>query len=218
MFFPRFCFLRGDLKPVDDSQSSPFIVIGLGNPGTQYAKTRHNIGFMVLDRLAEEHRVSWDKGVLKNSLLGKVRSSEFSRRMLLVKPRTYMNRSGRSAGEVIRKFEISPGDLTVVYDDLNLPLGMIRLRSKGSAGGHNGIKSIMEVLGTDEFQRVRLGIGIPDSPALWHDFVLSRFGRDEMAEVEEMVSNAREAIETICQDGFLMAMNTYNKKVKEMED
>jgi PTH1 family peptidyl-tRNA hydrolase len=187
---------------------SVWIIVGLGNPGEQYADTYHNVGFRVLDRmaLAQGKRVNIGCGPARISAKILVTGQE----AILVAPQTYMNNSGAALPPVFERFEASPKDLIVVYDDLDLPIGKLRIRQKGSAGGHNGIKSIISTLDTDEFLRIRVGVQ-PDRPTgNARDFVLSRVAkadRDLLVQAEEIAANA---VETLVADGFEKAMAAYN--------
>ena len=184
------------------------IVLGLGNPGLRYRSTRHNVGFMVLDRLARERG-------LKFRAAGEMKKYAWraeSEAVVLAKPRTYMNRSGRAAAALCRHYALSPADLLVVYDDADLPLGRIRLRRGGGSGGHNGVKSIMEVLGTGEFARVRLGVrGGDREESDLAEYVLDRFDRDERPVVEELIELGARAVEEILANGVEEAMNRLNR-------
>jgi PTH1 family peptidyl-tRNA hydrolase len=181
------------------------MVIGLGNPGRTYRGTRHNVGWMVLDRLAGEKDVRWRtwRGVARTGRWGDV---------LLVKPMTYMNLSGEAAAALREYCRVSDGDLLVVYDDLALPLGRIRVRASGSSGGHRGMDSVIERLGTAEFARLRLGIG-PVPPGLEaRDFVLSRFTEAERDEAEAMVGEAARAVRLWDREGTTACMNAFNRR------
>ncbi|SDH66537.1 peptidyl-tRNA hydrolase, PTH1 family [Fervidobacterium changbaicum] len=171
------------------------IIIGLGNPGEKYANTRHNVGFMVLDRLGK----SWKSG--PNYLYSDVNIA--GQKVKLVKPTTYMNLSG----EVFKY--LPHDDIIVVYDDLDLPLGRIRIRKDGSAGGHNGIKSIISYIGQN-FPRIRIGIGPKPKEVDAADFVLSNFSPEEFEKLRKVIDLAVEAIETIVSEGIEKAMNRYN--------
>jgi len=190
------------------------VLLGLGNPGSRYASTRHNLGYRVVDRFAALHGVrSWDE-----RRTCAVAGVEFgSTGMLLVKPRTYMNLSGRALAELRAEREIPPEEILVVVDDIALPLGQLRLRRRGSDGGHNGLKSIIGELGTTGFPRLRLGVGpVPPGvdPA---DYVLSVCPEDEKNTVEEMVVRAVRCLETVVGSGFDHAMGEYNAPDKNGE-
>lgn len=200
-----------------DEGSRLQVVIGLGNPGKQYAQTRHNVGYWVIDAIAQEMPTKSSDRSLASCVVTEGVWNEAGP-VVLAKPATYMNQSGRAVGALISRYDLQPDQFTVVYDDLNLPLGALRLRCKGSAGGHNGVKSIIETLGTDQFQRVRIGLGGPTSPSLWHDFVLTPFDSSERETIKTSVQAAAEAIGLIWEQGFIEAMNRYNVKSKSMEE
>ncbi len=182
--------------------------MGLGNPGQRYGRGRHNVGFMVVDRLAQEHHVEL-KIKKYHSLVGRW---EFNgEEILLVKPQTYMNRSGEAARSMLRYLPMSSEDLLVVYDDMDLPLGRIRLRARGSAGGHRGMQSVLDQLGRDDFFRLRVGIGRPPGGEDPTDFVLSPFLPKEEDVVERVVSRAAEAVESLIRDGARQTMETFNQ-------
>lgn len=184
------------------------IVVGLGNPGQEYSATRHNVGFMVLDELARRWNI--DNWRSKNqALVAEYRGS--GEPILLVKPQTYMNLSGTSVGEIARWHKVVAEDVIVVYDDLDLPAGRLRLRVKGGSGGHRGIESLLVHLSQDTFLRVRIGIGRP--PAGWEvvNYVLGKFTPDEVPLISGTIERATEAIESIVRDGAAKAMNKFNK-------
>lgn len=178
------------------------LVAGLGNPGGEYAGTRHNIGFAILDELARRHGCVFEKDARSRSLLARWED------VFLLKPQTWMNLSGEAVGAVCRFFKIAPEQVLVVYDDAALPLGRLRLRPQGSAGGHNGLASIIQHLGTDAVPRLRAGIGAPTGTL--HDHVLSRFRAEEQPLVEKMLGRAADAVQTVKLDGLAAAMNSYN--------
>ena len=183
-----------------------WVVVGLGNPGRRYAATRHNLGFRVVDKIAGTFKKSWSEE----------QSGGYSVAMgddpgiVLVKPKTYMNASGFAVGKSIARFGSSPGDLLVVLDDVNLPLGVIRIRRKGSDGGHRGLLSIVQDLGTMEFSRLRIGVGPPSDDVGMADFVLGDFSTKEHAIAEEMVDRAADAVHIILAQGLDSAMNQFN--------
>ncbi|HEX8281344.1 MAG TPA: aminoacyl-tRNA hydrolase [Chthoniobacterales bacterium] len=180
------------------------LVAGLGNPGAEYERTRHNVGFMVLDQLAADWRVAWERSAKWGAYWAKADS------VLLVKPMTYMNRSGGPLAAVAQFYKIEPADILPVFDDLALPLGRLRIRLGGSGGGHNGMDSIITTLGTDEIPRLRVGIGAaPREGAV--DYVLGRFFEEEMPLVTKSVARAAEAVKCAIDKGVVSAMNTFNK-------
>jgi PTH1 family peptidyl-tRNA hydrolase len=185
-----------------------WLFIGLGNPGPRYEATRHNCGFFVVDELARRAGVNVKIRECQ-SLTARVRI--FEQQVLLVKPQTFMNLSGAAVEQLVNKYAIErPERILVISDDLALPLGRIRVRRGGSAGGHNGLKSIIASLGTQDFPRLRLGIA-PDHPISdTADFVLAGFARSERETVREMVARAADAAEVLCHDGIEKAMSQYN--------
>lgn len=190
-----------------------YIIAGLGNPGRQYAHTRHNVGFDAIDVLAEKYNIKVENGKCK-ALTGSGRIEGQS--VLLVKPLTFMNLSGESIRALTDFYKIDETtQLIVIYDDISLPPGQLRIREKGSAGGHNGIKSIISHLGGQEFLRIKVGVG--EKPAGWDlaDYVLSRFAEDERKKVEEALKRAADAAVCLMTDGVESAMNEYNRKVSE---
>jgi PTH1 family peptidyl-tRNA hydrolase len=181
-------------------------IVGLGNPGSQYKGTRHNVGFDVIDEIARRQSVGFESAPAE-ALIAKWRRPEEA--VLLVKPLTFMNLSGQAIGELARYFKIEVADLIVVVDEVHLPLGKLRARKRGSAGGHNGLKSVIAHLG-DEFARLRLGVGRGADQRNMADHVLSRFEKDEMAEVEHMTARAADAAEMFITSGIEAVMNAFN--------
>jgi len=185
-----------------------WLIVGLGNPGEEYADTYHNVGFRVLLRISEQQNVRIKERCGPAIVSGKVLLGGQS--AVLVMPQTYMNNSGSALPPVFERFESTAGDLIVVYDDIALPLGKLRVRQKGSAGGHNGIKSIISTLGSDEFLRVRVGIQPDREPGDVRDFVLSRVTKGDRALLEHSIEIAAKAVETLIADGIHKAMAEYN--------
>ncbi|MSS63940.1 aminoacyl-tRNA hydrolase [Velocimicrobium porci] len=187
-----------------------YIIVGLGNPTEQYAGTRHNIGFDVITRISDDYNIPLDLKKHK-AICGKGYIE--GQKVILAQPQTYMNLSGESVRELVDYYKIGLDELIIVYDDISLDVGQLRVRPKGSAGGHNGIKSIISHLGTQEFQRVRVGVG--DKPKGWDlaDYVLGRFPREEEPLVREGLKRASQACKTIMSDGIEAAMNEFNKKI-----
>jgi peptidyl-tRNA hydrolase, PTH1 family len=183
------------------------LVVGLGNPGRKYDGTRHNAGFDVLDLLAGRHRLEWESAPA-DALIAKWRSAS----VLLAKPLTFMNLSGHAIGDLLRFYKIDLPDLFVVVDDANLELGRLRARPSGSAGGHNGLKSIIEALGTEEFARLRVGVGRGDARRDLADHVLAKFDPDERIDVAEAVGRAADAAELFVTEGIAAVMNRFNRK------
>ena len=185
-----------------------WLIVGLGNPGDEYAGTYHNVGFRVLDRIAEQQGVRIRERCGFALISGRLAVRE--RPAVLIAPQTYMNRSGAALPPLFERFEASSKDMIVVYDDLALPVGKIRVRQKGSAGGHNGIKSIISTLGTDEFLRVRVGILPERETGDVRDFVLSRVAKADRELLEQTEGIAVKAVETLIADGIDRAMADYN--------
>ena len=191
------------------------LIIGLGNPGIEYQFTPHNAGFLAVDRIAE------DSGVVLSNRRGRAltaRAKLAGQDVLLAKPETFMNLSGLSVAALIQEFEISPEDILVLYDELALPLGTIRIRERGSANGHNGVKSISGVLGTEEWLRIRIGVGKPaladgrEIKAGGKDYLLSPFRKQELAVLDEVLDRVKDAVEMVLTQGVSAAMNEFNKK------
>jgi PTH1 family peptidyl-tRNA hydrolase len=187
------------------------LIVGLGNPGRQYENTRHNVGFMILDRLAAAAESSFESRPKWQAHTAKLPDGT-----LLLKPQTFMNLSGRSVRQVAAFHKWPPEDMLVIYDDSALPLGRLRFREKGSAGGHNGIKSLIEHLGSDAFPRLKVGIGEP-KPGGMTGHVLGGFLEDEREEVENMLASAVEAVQLARSQGFAIAANTYNSRKSATE-
>jgi PTH1 family peptidyl-tRNA hydrolase len=183
------------------------LVVGLGNPGERYRRTRHNVGFMVVDALAAR----WGAG--RGEVEGEAWTAAAERGgapLLLVKPLTFMNRSGVAVDNVLGSAGAGPDGLVVVVDDAALPLGQIRVRPRGSHGGHNGLRSLLDVLGTDEFARVRVGIRKGEPPDDLAEYVLSEFPQEDVLVVQEMVGAAADAVECLLEEGIEAAMNRFN--------
>ena len=187
------------------------IVAGLGNPGTEYARTRHNAGFVFVKQLAKEFTVKFKR--IKRISYAEI-TGGWPEKIVLALPRTYMNRSGIAVKYLLNRFPVPRENMVVVYDDFDLPLGQIRIRKRGSAGSHKGLRSIIQELGTSEFPRIRIGIGpLPEKedPA---EFVLSSFSREERLLLEESLENAREALDEILRGNAEEAMNRFNMRQK----
>ncbi|MEW5984391.1 MAG: aminoacyl-tRNA hydrolase [Acidobacteriota bacterium] len=183
------------------------LVAGLGNPGRRYAGTRHNIGFAVADEFVRRSGAAFDQ-VRPNALICRLKPGGDA--TLVVKPLTMMNLSGEAVAELARFHKIDPSSILVVADDVNLPLGRLRLRTQGSAGGHNGLRSLIACLGTEDFPRVRVGVGRGDPQRDLADHVLARFDPDEEDSVRDAVARAADAVETFLAEGILAAMNRFN--------
>lgn len=185
------------------------LVVGLGNPGKEYERTRHNVGFMVVEELARRQGVVLKKMFWFPARQAKCRIGEQAVR--LVEPTTYMNRSGRAVWGAMKKWRVEPAHTVVVYDDVDLALGDLRVRAKGSGGSHNGMKSLLEWLQTKAFPRVRVGIGPKPGGADMVEFVLGEFGADESLVLEKVVERAADAVESILSIGTERTMNTFNQ-------
>ena len=203
--------LETGIRAGAEPAAGPLVVVGLGNPGAQYANTPHNLGFLVVERLAERNkiRITTKAGA---ALTGTGKIS--GRDIVIAKPQTFMNRSGVSVKPLLQMRRLTARDLVLVYDDLALPWMALRIKTQGSAAGHNGVKSVIAELGTDRFTRVRLGI-YPSSPV--EDaaaYVLAPFERAWKQELDEMLTYAAEAIESIIADGALKAMTRFNRRAQ----
>lgn len=183
------------------------MVIGLGNPGKEYERTRHNVGFFVVDHIARQNGTKL-RTKRCNSLIGEWSSQ--GQQIVLAKPQAYMNRSGECVRALIRELHASAEDIVVVYDDLDLPFGRIRIRSKGSAGGHRGVASIIEGLPGSRFDRVRVGIGRPPADMDPADYVLEPFSAQEVAALDDVVSRAARAVICLLHEGSKKAMAQFN--------
>jgi len=189
-------------------------VVGLGNPGSKYEFTRHNIGFRIVDSLARDIEIEFKKVKSYYSLI--CRGMISNHKVILVKPQTFMNLSGRAVSKVVSYYKIPLQDLLIVYDDLNLELGQVRIRKKGSTGGHKGIESIMQYLNNEDIPRLRIGIGNPSTNFNFDcvSYVLSNFNNDEKDKIKEVIQLSTEAMKTIIEDGFEKAMRKYNRKLE----
>lgn len=195
------------------------LIVGLGNPGSRYRGTRHNVGWEVLDRLARKHSIA----IEEDTGWAEVGRGDIGpHRVVLARPMTYVNASGMAVQDLKRRYRVKPSDLFLIVDDLDLPLGRLRLRQKGTAGGHNGLRSVIEALGTDRFPRMRVGIGRPPGKTDAADHVLARFSAEERQMLNDALDRAVEALEVAIVDGVDVAMNRFNTKlqadVKSQED
>lgn len=191
------------------TDSDRFLIAGLGNPGPDYARTRHNIGFMVVDAIAEDLSLKLTPTRFNADC---ARGRLASRSVHLAKPQSYMNRSGFSIQKICSYFDIDPSCLIVVHDDLDLPFGRVRLAWNRGHGGHNGVRSVVEMLGTRSFCRVRVGVGRPDNSGAVVGHVLGRFSRDETARVDGLVSASADACRLVLTRGITAAMNEVNAR------
>lgn len=191
-----------------------YLIAGLGNPTREYDKTRHNVGFSVIDVLADKYNIDVSDRKHK-ALCG--RGVIEGEKVLLLKPQTFMNLSGESIREAVDYYKIDPEDIIVIYDDISLEPGQLRIRLKGSAGGHNGIKNIIAMTGTENFKRIKVGVG--EKPAGWDlaDHVLGRMSEEDRAAFEEAVKESVKAVEMILEDEIDQAMNDFNRKKRESQ-
>lgn len=186
-----------------------FLIVGLGNPGRAHLYNRHNVGFMVADRLATHHGIEL-KRVQNKAIVGSGRIAD--RPVIVAKPQTFMNLSGEAIGPLVNYYRIPQRNILVVYDELDIPFAVIRLREKGGAGGHNGMRSLIQHLGND-FARMRMGIGRPPGRMDPAAFVLQDFGREELPLLSEMLSTAVEAVESFVRHGIDLTMSRFNGSI-----
>ncbi|MGL5693559.1 MAG: aminoacyl-tRNA hydrolase [Peptostreptococcaceae bacterium] len=184
-----------------------YVVVGLGNPGKQYERTRHNVGFDVIDILAKEYDINVSK-IKHKALIGEGRVG--TEKVLLVKPQTYMNLSGETLIDIYNYYNVDLENIIVIYDDIDLDVGKIRIRKKGSGGTHNGMRSIIKCLGANDFPRVRVGVSKPRPGQDLADFVLSRFRKEENDDLEIGLEKAAKSVDTMIRDNIDLAMNKYN--------
>lgn len=182
-----------------------FLIAGLGNPGRQYDHTRHNVGFDTIDIISKQYNIALNREKFKGIYGEGIIAGE---KVILLKPTTFMNLSGESLREIASFYKIESENIIVIYDDVSLHTGRMRIRLQGSAGGHNGIKSIISSLSTDKFPRVKVGVGHPEYDII--PFVLGRFSKEDRALVEEVMKTVAVSVETIIKDGIEEAMNKYN--------
>jgi PTH1 family peptidyl-tRNA hydrolase len=189
------------------------LIVGLGNPGIEYQFTPHNMGFLAVDRIAEQCGVRVNN---RNCRAQTARTSFAGHEVVLAKPETYMNLSGASVRDLVREYEVQPEqDLVLLYDELDLPFGSLRVRPRGRSAGHNGVESVIGALGTQEFTRIRIGIG-PDHPVGdGARYVLSQFKKSQYPVVDQMLDTTSEAVSVILREGVQAAMNRFNRKVEE---
>ena len=183
------------------------LIVGLGNPGSQYGGTRHNLGFEVVDEVARRRGLAFESSP-GNAVMARERGPDAQ--LILAKPMTFMNRSGEAVGVLSRYFRVETGDILIVVDDANLPLGRLRARPNGSDGGHNGLRSVILALATLEFPRVKMGVGRGETQRDLADHVLSRFSSDERATIDEMTMRAADAVELFMESGITTVMNRFN--------
>jgi PTH1 family peptidyl-tRNA hydrolase len=188
------------------------LIVGLGNPGRGFARHRHNVGFRCVNAFARRHRLAFSRNQSRARI---ARGVVVGEEVVLARPQTFMNRSGLAVAGLVKAFGISPQDLLVVYDDLDLVLGNVRLRPGGSAGGHHGMESVIAALGTQDFPRLRVGIGRPSTPGGRRDvvsYVLDEFSPEEDREVERAVATAVDALDCYLEEGLEEAMNRFNRR------
>ncbi|MBP7998492.1 MAG: aminoacyl-tRNA hydrolase [Chloroflexi bacterium] len=192
-------------------ETEKFLIVGLGNPGRQYVHTRHNIGFMAVDKIAAAYKIELSR-VQSKAIVGS--GTIAGHPVILAKPQTGMNISGSSVGPMVNFYKVPVENVLVIFDELDLPLGTLRLRGKGGAGGHNGMKSLIQHLG-QEFPRARLGIGRPPGRMAPANYVLQQFDRDELPIVQDLLHRTLKAVETFLQSGIDLAMTHHNGGVVE---
>jgi len=189
------------------------LIVGLGNPTREYAGTRHNVGFGVIDELAEKERIAVDtkkhKALIGKGIIG-------GEKVILAKPQTYMNLSGESVREIMDYYHIELEDILIIFDDVSLDVGQLRIRAKGSAGGHNGVKSIIAHAGSNEIARIKVGVGEKPARMDLADYVLGRFHGEELEQIREGIEDAAKAVKVILEEGLQPAMNIYNQSKKNV--
>lgn len=196
-------FRRKPQAPIDVQ----WVIVGLGNPGPEYAKTRHNVGFDLIDELAQEHKIKIDRAKHKSRYgVGNIDGVG----VVLVKPMTFMNLSGQAVAPILREFSVKPDHLLVIADELDFPVGKVRMKPKGGSAGHNGHKSIIAALGTDEYARIRVGIHA-ESRTETVDFVLSKFHPEERVDINQVIKKSIRGIEAMLADGVERALNVINE-------
>jgi len=193
-----------------------FLIVGLGNPGREYASTRHNIGFMTLERLAKRLALNWE--VNKKFTAHLAKGSHGDKTLLFCKPQGYMNLSGKTVAPLARYYQVPAERVMVVLDDLDLPLGTLRMRPSGGTGGHRGLKSIRDCLGTGDFPRLRLGIGRPAPARGVSGFVLGKFSEDETGQLSMVLEKTADQLECWMRQGLQAAMNNYNGELSPTKD
>lgn len=190
------------------SNDKLWLIAGLGNPGASYASTRHNIGFMAVDRIAEINRILFSQNKFGADFgTGHIRGT----RLLLAKPMTFMNRSGPPIAQLTAYYKLSLDHVLVIHDDIDILFGNLKIKAKGGHGGHNGLRSIIAAAGGDEFPRIRVGIGRPDARMEVTDHVLGKFNRDEASQLDAVLGRAAEAAQTIIEKGLPLSMNRFNR-------
>ena len=184
-----------------------YLIIGLGNPEEEYSKTRHNMGFNTINKLAQKYNIK----ITKTKYEGLYETGEIEgQKVILIKPQTYMNLSGNCVKQFVDFYKVEKENVLVIYDDMDIEPGTIKIRTKGSAGGHNGMKSIVQMLGTEEFPRIRIGIGRPEHNGDEINYVIGAIPKEEIPKLEEGTEKAKEAIIEILKNGIDKAMNKFN--------
>jgi PTH1 family peptidyl-tRNA hydrolase len=201
-------------EPEETTSGEVTLIVGLGNPGREYASNRHNVGFQIADRYAAAHGLTFSK-IQSKAIIASGRVDAV--RVILAKPQTFMNDSGRAIGALVNFYKVPQQRVLVVFDDLDLPYGAVRLRSEGGAGGHNGMRSIIQHLGSNQFPRLRIGIGRPPGRMDPAAFVLQDFGREEQAELDNISDRAVKAIDAFISGGITTAMNQFNSVGEKRE-
>jgi PTH1 family peptidyl-tRNA hydrolase len=202
-------------SPAENNARSQALIVGLGNPGAEYASHRHNVGFRIVEAVARAHQLPFTRRKERARVAeGKIAGQ----RVVLAKPNTFMNLSGRAAGRLSRTFDVPPERILIIYDDLDLPLGRLRLRPEGGSGGHKGMRSIIEALGTQSVARLRVGIGRPPGRIDPADYVLEPFTADEQSILEEVVQEAVAAVECWLAEGIDVAMDRFNSPGLNLEE
>ncbi len=187
------------------------LLVGLGNPGKQYYNTRHNLGFMVTNALLQKYgNENWENSPKHHALLKEIEIDRKS--LILMQPHTFMNNSGQAVSSFARFYKIKPEEITLVYDDVALPLGALRIRTGGGSGGHNGVQSVIDSLSTDQFLRIRLGIGAENIDIPMENYVLAPFTEKESEKIRPMINQAIEAIEIICKHGVETYLSKYHTR------
>jgi PTH1 family peptidyl-tRNA hydrolase len=203
-------FILSKLRTQNIDENPPYLIVGLGNPGREYRKNRHNIGFMLMDRMAEHYGETFSRFEARSFV---VKTKYKDHRLIFAKPQTFMNNSGQSVSSLVRFYKIPLVRVIIAYDDVDLPLGKLRLRPSGGSGGHRGMKSIIERLGTEDFPRLRIGIGRPPGRMEAADYVLQDFRDEELILLADILEGSAEAILTFITNGIDEAMNQFNTMV-----
>jgi PTH1 family peptidyl-tRNA hydrolase len=203
-------FLFGHREKNEESSTTPYLIVGLGNPGEEYRSSRHNVGFMVIDRLAYDLGVKLGKYQFK-ALTGS--AIQNGQKWILAKPQTFMNLSGVAVGSLVKFYKVPMDHLLILHDDIDLPIGTIRIRPKGGSAGQNGVNSVIERLGTQDFPRLRVGIGRPSGQRTAVSYVLADFQKSEKDLVNELLGRCAEAVKTFVHSGLDTAMNLFNGEI-----